>query len=371
MPLQENYILVGDSTNTAAPFAPGADSTFLAVINGDVTWFDLSTLLKSNDWAVGGNAAPASPIIGNLDSTGAIRDLDIKAGGRTHFYLDASSGASDVRRPLNLDGTNIELQLNGNPGTAGHVLVSQGPGLTPKYTDTLTLSSLTVTGESFFQDTASFSLLPKFPLQYGYMLVGDTNNMVSVMAPGLEGSVMQIQLGEPTWVTPDQSSYWSLSGNSGISAGAFLGTTDANDLRIATNGALRMTVSSATGDVTINSLGGTPALTPLAPDDGLVVADAAGTITKRDKSVILGLLGIASGRYVNNGAAPENTVVITMPPGFTLDPNASINITPEATTSVSITPFIIANSRTATTFSVSFPGGLNPGEAINWMVQNP
>ena len=40
-----------------------------------------------------------------------------------------------------------------------------------------------------------------------------------------------------------------------------------------------------------------------------MVADAAGTITKRDKSVILGLLGIASGRYVNNGAAPENTVV--------------------------------------------------------------
>lgn len=371
MPLQENYLVIGDSTGTLTPFQPGSDSTFLAVINGDVTWFDLSDLLNSNDWAVGGNLSPSSPVIGNLDSTGAIRDLDVTAGGRVFLRLDGTTYTANVRQNLNLEDSDVELQLQGDPGQLGQVLISQGAGLTPRYTDTLTLSSLTVTGESFFKDTAEFDVFMKFPLQYGHMIVGDSLDRAQTLPPGLEGSLLQINLGVPQWVSPDQSAYWSLSGNSGVGSTAFLGTTDANDLRIVTNGALRVNVSATNGDVTVSNMAGTPSLTPLAADDGLVVADVNGTLSKRDKSALFAAFGLASGRYNNAGAAPENTVVITLPPGFVLDPNAAIILTPEATVSVSATPFVIANSRTATTFSISFPGGLNPGEAINWMVKNP
>ncbi|RPI67952.1 MAG: hypothetical protein EHM43_06260, partial [Ignavibacteriae bacterium] len=231
MPLLKNWLLVGDSTNTAAPFQPGPDSSFLAIENGNIVWFDLGRLLRNTAWIVGGNYGVGSTILGNMDTTG-LRDVDFRAGGQTMFYLDGTTYTSNVRKPLNFDGNDVELKLNGDPGIAGQVLVSQGPGLTPKYTDSLTLTSLTVTGESNFIDTESFSLFPKFPLRYGHMILGDTNDLAQPMPPGLEGSLMQIQLGVPTWVTPDQAQYWSLSGNSGIAATAFIGTTDANDLRI-------------------------------------------------------------------------------------------------------------------------------------------
>lgn len=371
MPLQQNYILVGDVNGRATPYAPGADSTVLATIGGNVVWWDIKTILKEEKWLVGGNTQVTSPKFGVLDSTGTIRNLDVYAGGRPLLTFDGTQYTASLSAPLDLKGANVSLSLNGNPGVAGQVLISQGPGLTPRWTDTLQLGSLTVTGESFFLDTASFSVFPKFPLQHGFMIVGDSANTARQFAPGLEGSVMQISGGLPTWVSPDQAQYWSLSGNAGVGATAFLGTTDANDLRFATNNALRLTIDAANGNVTANSLAGTPTTTPLDVNDGIVIADGNGTITKRDKNVLLGLLGIAAGRFENTGATTQFSVVVTIPGGFTLDPAASITITPEATSSVSITPFVVAGSRTTTTFTINFPGGLDPGEAINWLVKNP
>ena len=371
MPLQQNYILVGDATNRAAPFAPGADSTVFATIGGSVVWWDIKSILKEEKWLVGGNPVVTSPKFGVLDSTGAIRNLEVYAGGRPLLTFDGTQYTASLNAPLNFNGANVSLSMNGDAGTIGKVLISQGPGNTPRWTDTLTLGSLTVTGESFFLDTAEFSVFPKFPLQHGYMIVGDSTNTSRQFAPGLEGSLLQIEGGLPTWVSPDQAQYWSLSGNAGVGATAFLGTTDANDLRLATNNNLRMTIGAANGDVTINSLAGTPATTPLDVNDGIVIADGNGTITKRDKSVLLGLLGITAGRYENTGATTQYTVVINIPGGFVLDAAASITITPEATSSVSITPFVVAGSRTPNSFSISFPGGLDPGEAINWLVKNP
>lgn len=371
LPLQQNYILVGDVTNRAAPFAPGADSTVLAVIGGNVQWWDIKTILKEEKWLVGGNAQVTSPKFGVLDSTGAIRNLDVYAGGRTVLAFDGTSYNATLKVPLNLEGTSTSLSLNGNPGVSGQVLISQGPGATPRWTDTLQLGSLTVSGESFFLDTASFSVFPQFPLQHGYMIVGNSTNHAQPFAPGLEGSVMQIFGGQPTWVTPDAAQYWSLSGNAGVGAASFLGTTDANDLRLATNNTLRVTIGAASGEVTVANLSGAPLPTALDVNDGIMVADGAGTITKRDKSVLLGLLGLTAGRYENTGATTVFTVVINIPGGFQMDPSASITITPEATSSVSITPFVVAGSRTLTSFTINFPGGLDPGEAINWLVKNP
>jgi hypothetical protein len=109
----------------------------------------------------------------------------------------------------------------------------------------------------------------------------------------------------------------------------------------------------------------------MVADDGVVVADASGMLTKRTSAVILAALGLFAGHYRNTGSSTEFTVVITLPVGAVLDPQASITVTPEASSSVSVTPFVIAGSRTTTAFSISFPGGLQPGESINWLVKNP
>ena len=334
-------------------------------------WFNIEPFLTANDWRVGGNDSVTSAILGNNDNVGAIRDVDLRAGGQTMVLYDGTNMQANQKVTFNLDGNNVPLELNGDAGLPNEVLVSRGPGLTPEYTDTLTLANLTVTGESHFVELSSFDVFPKFPLLHGYMIVGDTNNIAVPFAPGLEGSTLTIEFGEPTWVTPDQSSYWSLSGNTGIGATDFLGTNDANDLRLVTNANIRATISAATGDVSINTLSGAPSLVPLGPNEGIVVADGGGTLTKRDKSLFLSELGVARGRYTNAGAAPEYTVVITTPVGFTLDAQAAIVITPEATVSVSITPFIVNGSRTANSFTINFPGGLNPGESINWICLNP
>jgi hypothetical protein len=121
----------------------------------------------------------------------------------------------------------------------------------------------------------------------------------------------------------------------------------------------------------MQSLSGTPQRPALASNDGIVMADAAGLLTKRDATDLLAKLGIASGRYTNTTPDPQFTVVITLPFGFALSQDASITITPEASMSVSVTPVVVAGSRTPTSFTVNFPGGLNTNESLNWLVKNP
>jgi hypothetical protein len=132
-----------------------------------------------------------------------------------------------------------------------------------------------------------------------------------------------------------------------------------------------MSIAPGSGAIAMQTLSGAPQQTSLAAADGVVMADAGGVLSKRDASDLLAKLGIASGRFTNAGTDPQFTVVITMPAGFALAPDASITITPEASMSVSVTPVVVAGSRTPTSFSVNFPGGLNPNESLNWFVKNP
>jgi len=393
LPLNRGYMLVGDSSNIAQPFAPGTDSTFLATFNGTPVWFDLAKLLRNTAWIVGGNTSLSSPIIGNMDTTG-VRDLDVRAGGSSLIYLNGTAKTIELKAPTNITGATSSLGMNGNEGISGSPLVSQGPALTPRWISSINISDTAFkisapnfetslsTNSSFYGPTlftnsvaitgqATFTLLPSIPLDYGHILVGDTSNVAVPIAPGTIGSIFQIVGGKPTWVQPSQSAYWSRVGNAGISPTEFVGTTDANDLRLATDGQTRLTLSAGSGIVTLSSLGGTPSSVPLGPTDGVVVADANGQLGKVDKSTLLNLLGIHSGRFENSTTATMFTVVITMPVGITFAGNASINLTPEASTSVSITPFVVNGSRTSTQFTVNFPGGLNPGEALNWTVHSP
>lgn len=184
----------------------------------------------------------------------------------------------------------------------------------------------------------------------------------------------------PTWVTlmwtrsPGGNAdrlYWSLTGNDSLQSTAYLGSRDSSVVRFATNGIVRMSIAPGSGDIAMQTLTGTPQRPTLAVNDGLVMADASGTLTKRDASDLLAKLGIASGRYTNATADPQFTVVINLPLGFSLDPSASITITPEASISVSVTPVVVSGSRTPTSFTVNFPGGLNTNESLNWFVKNP
>ncbi|MBC8125398.1 MAG: hypothetical protein H7X70_06655, partial [Candidatus Kapabacteria bacterium] len=358
LPLNFGHIFVGDVTNYAIQRPPGADSSLLMIVGGTPQWSDFTGILSGSAWVQGGNTTINSNILGNMRATGD-RDLDIRAGGNSMIFLDAAASRINARDAFNLDGTDVPLLLNGSAGTDGFVLVTRGPGLTPYYTDSLVLRKLRITDSL------------KLPLTFANIYVGDITNNAAQLPPGLNGSVLQITAGEPKWVQPEDAAFWSLTGNNGVGALAYVGTRDANDLRFATNGTTRVTVAQGTGNVTMTSLAGVPSSTPVGATDGVVVADATGTLLKKDRSIILGLLGIYGGRYTNAGAVPEFNVIITLPPGAILDPQASITVTPEASTSVSATPFIVNGSRTANTYTINFPGGLNPGEAINWLVRNP
>lgn len=196
-------------------------------------------------------------------------------------------------------------------------------------------------------------------------------------------SAYQYNIGTPTapvWVTlmwtqaPGGNAdklYWSLTGNDSLQATSYMGSRDSSTVRFGTNGIVRMTIAPTTGTIAMQSLAGVPQRPALAASDGLVMADATGALSKRDAADLLAKLGIASGRYTNTTSDPQFTVVVALPAGFTLSQDASITITPEASISVSVTPVIVSGSRTPTSFTVNFPGGLNPNESLNWLVKNP
>ncbi|MCU0330092.1 MAG: hypothetical protein MUC47_03820 [Candidatus Kapabacteria bacterium] len=458
--------------NSGTPQLP-VWSRFISVNGGD----------SGNDfWSTKGNTIDAATnFLGSTNNaplllkTNNQTRLTITAGG----MIESEDALRIKSNGLLLDGTTAPIQLNGDAGTAGDVLVSAGPGTTPLYTDSLALrgvsagnlrattsiSSPTFTGPTTFTGAVTFTSLPQLPLEQYHFLIGNAADFAEPFSPGANGTVLGVQNGSPTWIdlagairqqawniggndnpssailgntattgmrdldiragnqtmlflngatrtinvqgslnlqgaqspllldgdagqqneilvsagpgnTPQWTSFtsfpvWRLSGNAAIGPNDVLGTTDANDVRIATNGQVRLTVAQGTGNVSLTSLAGAAQASPSGASESVVVADANGTLRKRGKDALFALFGIVSGRYVNNTGNPQFSVVISLPANTTVDAQASITLTPEASTSVGITPFVVNGSRTSSTFTINFPGGLNPGEAINWMVMNP
>jgi len=163
---------------------------------------------------------------------------------------------------------------------------------------------------------------------------------------------------------------WMLGGNAGIRSGDVLGTTDTAGLRIVTNSIERLRIDGADGNMTVSSLAGNGVTTIDTAEAGLVVAMQDGRLVKVERALLRTLTGVHAGRYVNEGSEPQFNVVIVLSPDIRLDSDASITVTPEATTSVSAAPCVVRSSRLTDRFTISLPGGLNPGEAINWMVVN-
>lgn len=80
------------------------------------------------------------------------------------------------------------------------------------------------------------------------------------------------------WNSPDATG-WSLTGNTGTNENNYLGTTDAQPLVVKTNGNTRMTVG-ADGGITMNTLSGTNGTASSALDEGVVISDANGLVSK-------------------------------------------------------------------------------------------
>ncbi|NCW87613.1 MAG: hypothetical protein EBV71_01825 [Chitinophagia bacterium] len=80
---------------------------------------------------------------------------------------------------------------------------------------------------------------------------------------------------------------WSLTGNAGTTSSTFLGTTDAQPLVMKTNGSTRM-ILAQDGGVTINSLSGAAAsASATATNEGAVVSDANGLVSKASYASIV------------------------------------------------------------------------------------
>ena len=98
-----------------------------------------------------------------------------------------------------------------------------------------------------------------------------------------------------TWNSPDATG-WSLTGNAGTSSSTFLGTTDAQPLVFKTDNSTRMAIS-ATGSISMNSLSGASGTASSTANEGVVIADNNGLLTKASYASLVsaGLLASTGG----------------------------------------------------------------------------
>ena len=88
-----------------------------------------------------------------------------------------------------------------------------------------------------------------------------------------------------SWNSPDASG-WSLTGNTGTTAANFLGTTDAQPLVFKTNNNTGMTLGTS-GSITMNTLAGATNAATTTANEGVVVADNNGLLTKASYSTVV------------------------------------------------------------------------------------
>ncbi|MGE3802899.1 MAG: hypothetical protein AB7H80_17925, partial [Candidatus Kapaibacterium sp.] len=92
------------------------------------------------------------------------------------------------------------------------------------------------------------------PLSPGALWYGGADSVATELAPGSPGDVLVIDStgSRPAWQPMGLLNYWRLGGNSAPSSN-ILGTLDATDIDVQTNGTNRMVIDGTTGDVAISS----------------------------------------------------------------------------------------------------------------------
>lgn len=147
--------------------------------------------------------------------------------------------------------------------------------------------------------------------------VAPTANQVLTVSSISGGSVSL------TWNSPDATG-WSLTGNAGTSSSTFLGTLDAQPLVFRTDNNTRMTIG-ATGSISVNSLSGATGTASSTTNEGVIIADNNGLLSKASYSslVAAGLLASTTGITVggpltvnglftaNNGGTISGTLNMT------------------------------------------------------------
>lgn len=102
-----------------------------------------------------------------------------------------------------------------------------------------------------------------------------------------------------SWNSPDATG-WSLTGNTGTTSSNFLGTTDAQPLVFKTNNSTAMTLGSS-GSVTVNALSSAAGTASTTANEGVVIADNSGLLTKASYASVVAV-GMSAGPLLLNGS---------------------------------------------------------------------
>jgi hypothetical protein len=87
----------------------------------------------------------------------------------------------------------------------------------------------------------------KLAVTHKYLIVGNSSDQGSLLAPGSPGQVLTIDAtsGEPTWADLSAAGGWAVGGNSLSTGPGILGTTSNHDLEVRTNNTLAMYIKAS------------------------------------------------------------------------------------------------------------------------------
>jgi hypothetical protein len=281
--LTTNYSLILPATPPAAGFslmvtdaagqmtflnsgAPQAGYTLVAGADGAPTW--TAPTANAFLWSTAGNNGlnAANNFLGTLDNQ-SVRFIT-NGTGNVRMEIDGTSGLVTVNNGLNLAGANAPLQLNGDAGTLGGVMISGGNGATPSWSNLISIvnNNVTIGGDTLNLGTTSNTI------NQG----GPTTNQF------FQGDTLTMSIGGGDQIFIDQS-VTSISGDTTIvNANNEYFTTVAGDTVIN----IDATSTNITNEnVTIN--GGNTFTTIVAGDTAISI-DATTTVISGDTTIIQG-----------------------------------------------------------------------------------
>ncbi|NBU24819.1 MAG: hypothetical protein EBS39_04220, partial [Gammaproteobacteria bacterium] len=230
----------------------------------------------------GGDAALAGTlgVIGATTLTGALT-----ANGGISTTTLGTSGAATIGNGLTV--TTGTTALGGNATVAGTLGVT---GATTLGSATQINNTLAVTGATTLTSLGGAV----------NSTLGSNDRIVVTKSDGLLSNVSVAGL--------VAAGAWGLSGNTNVAAGNYLGTTDANDLRLATNGTVRATLTSGgqfqIGNVAISggTINGTSVGATTASTGRFTTLDATSLATTGAATIGNGLTVTTGGLTVSGGA---------------------------------------------------------------------
>ena len=212
---------------------------------------------------------------GSLLANGTATDNTLRWNGaswvETANVKSSAAGLVTVNAGINHNGAASPLQLNGAAGTSGQVLTSAGAGATPTWTTVNVLTNGTALDNTLRWNGASWVETANVKSSAAGLVTVSAgltiNNLTSPLnVRGSDGTLNYILVSQgagstPQWTDPSSLlTGWKLTGNTGTNPGVgggqnFLGTTDAKDLVLATNGVEHMRISSTTGGIASSPTG--------------------------------------------------------------------------------------------------------------------